>query len=1207
MHRFLTSLAIFTSFLQIETLFSTTATWSGASNANWNDNTNWSPATFPNGVDDVANLTNAAPTRTTITLNGVTITLGTLNLDLGSGYTINGPGNFNFQTSAGNAAITVTTVNGNGAHTIAAPITLTSPLVITNGSTGALTLSGKISGSQGLTATTTALGGVIALTNATNDFSGGVTIGSSANVTTLKITSDGALGASSAGISNPTQVANFGTLLQLGATISMSRSITGTGAGNHSFGIDTNGFDLHYSGTANFTSSASVLRFSKRGGAGTLFFTGTLTGGGQTQAFNVVTGSIFNINQGFFGSPVTILSGTGTWQLSASVSTGVNNIISNGATIDTNGFNLTVSTENGGNGFTKLGAGTLTVSNSAGSGMQGFTLNAGTANINAAGILGQFGGVISVTGTSTFQAGASFALACPMTLSSGVTFTIDTNTFNFSNSSVIGAAGALAKIGTGTLTLTGVNTYPYGTTLSAGTLNINADAALGAAGTAISVTGSSTLQLAAAIPGMARPISVSSGQTLTLDTNTFNLSNSGALSGSGPINKISAGNFTLSAASPGYTGTITVTTGSLFLTGSGTIPNASVALSGTSFDISGGVGTQTIQDLSVTNSSSTVNLGATHLTFGTSNSTLIGGAITGAGGAVTKTGTGTVSFNGANNYSGTTLVQQGQLNINGSITSNTTINSGATVAGVGQIAGNVLVSGGTLAGTETITGTVTVNSGTIRPGNSIGTLTIVGSLTLDSGSTTTIEISPTANSLISVSGIPGTASIAGTLNLILDPGIPSSSPYTILTASSVSGTFTLQQPTGFVFSVSYTPTSVILQLESINQVVSTLGAGLKGNALATANYINLLANEASLHSAFSPLSMLTGDALSAALDSICPSRNSFTTFVSEETGLMYSKLISSRLSNQRQIRKFRKEKHTEISKYVGMVDENQLFASADDKLPRGSAQTAARKENSFAVWTQGVGEHLHQEAQEQNPAFDATIWGGIAGFDYYGIDTIVVGGAFGYAKDKIHDAHNQGKGDIDFYILSAYVTGYFGNAYAEATLSGGYNQFTNERHVFYTGYDQTSKSHHHGWQLVEHVAIGYDWSVPYFIFEPYFALDVVTNYENAFKEHGSGVLNMRQRQLSSSILQTLLGVNIYESVEGAWGVLIFKESFSYAYQKLITVGRIDAAIVGMPGGFFVNSFEEPKNLFNPAAEIFYKAPNDLFFSISYDEPIQLNS
>src|SRR4029078_1524314 len=107
-----------------------------------------------------------------------------------------------------------------------------------------------------------------------------------------------------------------------------------------------------------------------------------------------------------------------------------------------------------------------------------------------------------------------------------------------------------------------------------------------------------------------------------------------------------------------------------------------------------------------------INLGANLLTVGSNNfSTEVSGVISGAGGSLTKVGTGTLILSGVNTYDGPTTIQGGKLAVNGSITSNVTVQSAGALGGTGTIFGNVL------------------NSGAIAPGNSIGTLTINGNYT----------------------------------------------------------------------------------------------------------------------------------------------------------------------------------------------------------------------------------------------------------------------------------------------------------------------------------------------------------------------------------------------------------------------------------------------------------------------------------------------
>ncbi|HTH96607.1 MAG TPA: ParB-like protein, partial [Stellaceae bacterium] len=136
------------------------------------------------------------------------------------------------------------------------------------------------------------------------------------------------------------------------------------------------------------------------------------------------------------------------------------------------------------------------------------------------------------------------------------------------------------------------------------------------------------------------------------------------------------------------------------------------------------------------------------------------------GGNIQDTGTGSLVLNGAgmevldgsNTVGGSTVVENGALQIGDASTPTATLTSPTVTVG----------AGGTLLGHGTITGAV-INTagGVVQPGGSIGTMTVVGNYTQGSNSTLAIELTPTTSSTLAVTG---TASIAGTLELLPDAG-----------------------------------------------------------------------------------------------------------------------------------------------------------------------------------------------------------------------------------------------------------------------------------------------------------------------------------------------------------------------------------------------------------------------------------------------------
>lgn len=123
-------------------------------------------------------------------------------------------------------------------------------------------------------------------------------------------------------------------------------------------------------------------------------------------------------------------------------------------------------------------------------------------------------------------------------------------------------ATLISKIGAGTLTLSGANTYSGGTSLNAGTIAVGNNTALGTSG--LAMANATTLQAASSV-ALANAISVAA--TSAVDTNGNNLGLSGIISGAGSINKVGAGTLTLSGANT-YSGPTNINAGSLILTGS---------------------------------------------------------------------------------------------------------------------------------------------------------------------------------------------------------------------------------------------------------------------------------------------------------------------------------------------------------------------------------------------------------------------------------------------------------------------------------------------------------------------------------------------------------------------------------------------------------------------------------------------------------------
>jgi len=328
----------------------------------------------------------------------------------------------------------------------------------------------------------------------------------------------------------------------------------------------------------------------------------------------------------------------------------------------------------------------------------------------------------------------------------------------------IGGTHSLNKTGTGTLTLSGPNTYSGGTTLTAGQLNLGG----GATGPANSPIGTGTLTintgtidntsgadltLQPAIAenwngnftyeGSAHSLNLGSGAInlgasiqLTVATNTLTIPGviTDANNGYG-LTKVGNGTLTL-ANSNSYSGPTTLLTGQLNL-------NTNSALSTNTFTIAGGVLDNTgagdvvlggnpqnwNANITYLGTLHNLNLGTGAVTLAVSpvvavsNNTLtVGGSINGAFG-LTKTGSGTLNLTGNSAFTGNVYDRAGTMVVD---TGGAIYSPGGAYTDVGQFTNDVAVM--TLKGTSTFTNTSDFNVGDLDA--SIGTLNIQDSASL---------------------------------------------------------------------------------------------------------------------------------------------------------------------------------------------------------------------------------------------------------------------------------------------------------------------------------------------------------------------------------------------------------------------------------------------------------------------------------------------
>jgi autotransporter-associated beta strand protein len=743
---------------------------------------------------------------------GVTHTLGTLSIGANQLNITQGA-----NVSGGSPAITfgVTTLTaGPAVFDVASGVTLTLGAVgggayaLTKQNDGTLTLSGV----NTYTGDTTISGGTLTISG-----SGQLNNGAYAGA----ITNSGILNYASS-----TNQTLSGTISQTGAlTLTGSGTLTLSGGNTYTGATSVNSGTLLVSSPGSLASGSAVTVASGAtlGGNGTIHGPVSVSSGGS-----LTPGGIGTIGLLSLGTNLTVGTSILTIDVTSpgvagtdydQISVAGTNIVNGPAIIQLNPTTgtipagdytlMTYAARSGNsqfvfpNGTTNLviGASTLTLTNGPTSLILGVSGDATYVNLKWKGTtaiwdIGTTSNWLNNGTSSTYSNGNSVTFddtATGYTVSgtnlqpASVLFNNSVSNYTVSaTTNTIAGATAVTKMGSGTVTLSGTNTFSGGLNIKAGMVSLGYATSAGSGTITLGDTtgnNSATLNISAAVsPAIANPIVLEDNinqPTLTISSSVNNTRTfSGGVTGAGNLTLSSSGsaNLKFTTSSLSHVGHITGM-------GNGT-----------------GVDPLTIS-CNVNNTGSITNAAT-----GSGNMSISGNIGPNVTAVVQNSATSPMILSGGNTYNGSTTINAGTLFVNGT-------NTVASGAGTYTVS-----SGGTLGGSgridlSAVNGTVTVNAGgKLSPGTSAG---VVGTntLALGSGSLDLSAAAGTAGTLVfdlaatnasdRINLASGTLNIgSGLLNLasfqfggILNPG---QTTYTLITSANLVGTLASSGLTGSV-------------------------------------------------------------------------------------------------------------------------------------------------------------------------------------------------------------------------------------------------------------------------------------------------------------------------------------------------------------------------------------------------------------------------
>ena len=373
--------------------------------------------------------------------------------------------------------------------------------------------------------------------------------------------------------------------------------------------------------------------------------------------------------------------------------------------------------------------------------------------------------------TFTINSGLRISAAQSWRNNSGNVFTVgggvDTNnraltvdgSGNTLISGIISGGGSLTKAGTGTLTLSGANTFTGAVAINVGVLNLQNGSGLGTTGSGTTVASGAALQLQGGISvnsealtlngsglfltGAVRnisgnnvwtgPVSFGSATTIGSDAGLLTISGniapgnfattftgagnttvSGIIGGTGTLTKNGTGTLTLGGVNT-YTGNTTINAGTIAVSSAANLGAAvgALALNAGTLQVTNGFATT--RQITLGSNSSTIQVDAGQ-TFAVNSS--IGG-----GGRLNKTGSGTLVLGANNNYNGGTTIDGGTLSIssinqlgqsgfatinagtleiNGTLTTKAAFTLGSPLSSLSVTAGNTLTVNRNIGGSGSL-------------------------------------------------------------------------------------------------------------------------------------------------------------------------------------------------------------------------------------------------------------------------------------------------------------------------------------------------------------------------------------------------------------------------------------------------------------------------------------------------------------------------
>ena len=984
-------------------------------------------------------------------------------------------------------------------------------------------------------------------------------------------------------------------------------------------------------GTNTYTGTTTIS------GTGTLALkgAGVLDSPDQLALIDITSSGVFDVSQVTAAPMIGDLNGTGFVRLGS-------NTLTLGGTNDNSAYSGAI--QDGGigggshAGLTKAGTGTLTLQGvNTYSGTT--TIEGGTLALAGAGVLDSpnfqgavffpnDSGTFDISGTSGITIGDLSTSSSSPSNSVFVNLGTETLTLGTSNNTtfagVIEGSGNLVKQRSGTLTLTNANTYIGGTTINVGTIAVSGIGTLGDTGPLalnggnFDITASGIDQAIGTLSGTSTNSKIFLGSNMLTINEGSSQNFPGVISGTGAIVLQGGNTLTLTNVNT-YTGGTTIQsastlslspTGQLFPTGPVTINDTST------FNINSN---QTIGNLTGS-SGSHVTLGSNVLTVNEAGMTTFAGVISGGpGGALIKSGSGTLTLSGGNTYPGGTTINAGTLALATpgflAASAPVTINNAGSTFDISQTAGEIIgdltggagtivslggagtvltlgtshsttfsgvmqdgglgggIGGGltkqgsgkfSIVGNQTYTGPTTVNAGNLNVNGSLTSSVTVNSGAILTGIASIDSLTVNVGGTVRPGNSIGTITVNGNFDLFGTYDVELNAAGQNDLIQVVAGSSTIE-PSGMLHIIAdpgtYTPPIfyTIISADTANGTFAP--ANITQNTaslLFTVHYYpTAVVLELYGTTPFPPFvpPNFPGNAGAVAK---CFVTMPLVPFSDVETVT----LALENLDFADQVTAFNHMSPAQFSALT-LVQENNmiLVRSSYTRHLRDihNIQCRTNPKHGYNIWMDGVGQWQDAGRTNQQFGFDTDTAGMTMGIDYHLNDLFSLGAAGSYTTSYVKWDSAAGSAHIKSYYGGIYGSLSREFYYLDFAVIGASNHYKVDRHIPISTLNRHARHSNSGFEFLTSADYGYKFTGPKYIVTPFLRVDYVFLHQNSYREDGAISLNLESKGKTTQWMQGEVGLRGSRCVNlPSGGQFIPELQIGYINQTALTSGHYRA-------------------------------------------------